>query len=215
MKAVRDDLWETATFSPFAGLTTHAYLWTPPAGGNVLFYATGDDSEFDRIEELGGVAHQYLSHRDEAGTALALVRQRFGARLHSHAVEAAGIARFATPDVAFDHRHIDENGIEVVPTPGHSPGSTCFLVPGHGGARYLFTGDTLFRGTDGRWIAGYIGGVSDAASLAESLELIATLDPTLVISSAFTGEHAVHDVGRDRPWADDVARAAAGLAEVG
>jgi hydroxyacylglutathione hydrolase len=29
MRQVRADLWETNTDSPFPGLTTHAYLWTP------------------------------------------------------------------------------------------------------------------------------------------------------------------------------------------
>lgn len=37
VRQIRSDLWETRTDSPFPGLTTHAYLWTRPAG-NVLFY---------------------------------------------------------------------------------------------------------------------------------------------------------------------------------
>jgi hypothetical protein len=77
------------------GLTTHAYLWTPPAGDAVLFYAPGSDADFDAVEALGGVGHQYLSHRDEAGPTLALLAGRFGARLHVPAAEADDIARFA------------------------------------------------------------------------------------------------------------------------
>jgi hydroxyacylglutathione hydrolase len=210
MRAVRTDLWETATFSPFAGLTTHAYLWTPPSGANVLFYAPGNDTELDHMEELGGVAHQYLSHRDEAGPALAMVADRFGASLHSNAAEVDDIAEFAVPDVAFDHRHVDANRVEVIPTPGHSPGSTCFLVPGADGARYLFTGDTIYRRADGRWAAGFIPGISDAAALAVTLDLLATLEPTVVISSAFAGDSATHDIG-DREWPARVAEATAGL----
>jgi glyoxylase-like metal-dependent hydrolase (beta-lactamase superfamily II) len=209
MKPVRADLWETATFSPFPGLTTHAYLWTPPDAGNVLFYAPGDDSDLDAIDELGGIAVQYLSHRDEAGPTLARVAERFGAELRSHAAELDDVAHFRTPTVTFERRHLDEWGIEVVPTPGHSPGSTCYLVPGSGGATYLFTGDTLYRRADGRWTAGYIAGYSDATALAASLELIATFEPTVVISSAFAGDRAVHDVeGR---WADLVAEAIGAL----
>ena len=36
MKHVLSDLWETRTYSPFPGLTTHAYLWTP---ARALFYS--------------------------------------------------------------------------------------------------------------------------------------------------------------------------------
>ena len=39
--------------------------------------------------------------------------------------------------------------IEVVHTPGHSPGSVCFRVTGDGQER-LFSGDTLFQGSIGR-----------------------------------------------------------------
>ncbi|WP_055071182.1 MBL fold metallo-hydrolase [Clostridium massiliamazoniense] len=48
---------------------------------------------------------------------------------------------------------VDENSkiaignkvVEVIETPGHTPGGICFLVDGH-----LITGDTLFKGTIGR-----------------------------------------------------------------
>lgn len=71
MRQIRADLWETRTDSPFPGLTTHAYLWTPDSGENVLFYSTGGDADFDDVHGLGGIVHQYLSHRDEAGPMLA------------------------------------------------------------------------------------------------------------------------------------------------
>lgn len=66
------------------------------------------------------------------------------------------VAEVRRPEVVFDERHVDANGIEGVPTPGHTPGSTCFLVPRAGGLAYLFTGDTSYRGADGRWRAGYL-----------------------------------------------------------
>ena len=71
MRPIRADLWETRVDNPYPGLTTHAYLWTGGADGNVLFYGTQTDADFDQLEALGGVAHHYLSHRDEAGPMLA------------------------------------------------------------------------------------------------------------------------------------------------
>lgn len=206
MRQICPDLWETRPYSPFPGLTTHAYLWTPPGGSNVLFYAPGTDDDFEQMEGLGGVAHQYLSHRDEAGPALRLVAGRFGARLHVAAAELDDITRFVSADVVFDGRHVDSNGVEVIPTPGHSPGSTCFLVPGDSGASYLFTGDTIYRADDGRWTAGYIPGVSDAAALASSFDLLSSVRPDLVVSSAFAGDAGAHHVS-DPDWNAAVAEA--------
>jgi hypothetical protein len=70
MRPIRADLWETRVDNPYPGLTTHAYLWTGGAGGNVLFYGTQTDADFDQLEALGGVTDHYLSHRDEAGPML-------------------------------------------------------------------------------------------------------------------------------------------------
>lgn len=209
MRPIRTDLWEARVDSPFPGLTTHAYLWTGGPDGNVLFYGTQTDADFDEFEALGGVAHHYLSHRDEAGPMVGRIAERFGARLHAPAAELAEIGQHAHIDIPLGSRHVDANGVEVIPTPGHSPGSTCYLVPGANGQTYLFTGDTVFVGADGTWAAGYIPPISDAVPLAASLRLLATLRPDLVISSAFPGDSAVHVPGRG--WADGVAHALAGL----
>lgn len=62
--------------------------------------------------------------------------------------------------------------IEIIPTPGHSPGGVCFLV-GH----RLFTGDTLFKGGVGR--VDLPGGDLDV--LRDSLGVLARLDPNTVV----------------------------------
>ena len=211
MKQIRPDLWETEAEHPFPGLNTHAYLWTAP-GGNVLFYNTTLDSEFDEIAELGGVARQYLSHQDEIAPSLRTVKQRFGSTLHTTAVEAPVVAETCSVDGTFDRRGTEPPGFEVIPTPGHTPGSACFLVPGADGETYLLTGDTLVRGEDGAWFAGYIPGHSDRASLADTLRALADLTPTTVISSAFTGDSGVTALG-DRRWADCVDEALRGLTQ--
>lgn len=204
MTQIRTDLWETRTDSPFPGLTTHAYLWKTN-GHNVLFYCPATDADFAALESLGGIHDQYLSHQDEAGPMLTHIAERFGAQLHAPAIELATIGRHAHIDVPLAGRHIDANGIEVIPSPGHSPGSTSYLVAGAEG-RYLFTGDTIFVDADGQWSTFVIPGVGDSAEMAMSLELLATLEPDVVISSAFGG-HAVTVLGT-RTWAECVAEAA-------
>ena len=209
MRQVLADVWETRTDSPFPGLTTHAYLWT---GSNALFYSTASDADFDAIDELGGVADHYLSHRDEASPMLARIADRFSSRLHAPAAELLEIGQHAHVDVPMGSRHVEANGVEVIPTPGHSPGSTCYQVSGTEGT-YLFTGDTLILGDNGKWWAGFIPGISDADPLASSLRLLATLDPHVVISSAFQGDSAVHRIDAGS-WPGHVEQALAGLSDV-
>lgn len=205
LRRIRADLYETRTDSPFPGLTTHAYLWTRP-DGNALFYCPATDAQLDDIAALGGVADQYLSHQDEAGPMLATLAGRFGATLHAPAAEVARIGKHADVHVPLDSRHVDSLGVQVIPTPGHSPGSTSYLVSGVDGETYLFTGDTIFPRGDGTWGTFVIPGVGDPVALRESLRLLGTLSPDLVISSAFAGDSA-HETMTGARWSQCVARA--------
>jgi hydroxyacylglutathione hydrolase len=212
VRQIRPDLWETEVEYPFPGLSTHAYLWIPPSGRNVLLYNTTHAHELDSIVELGGVARQYLSHQDEVAPSLRTIKERFGSTLHSHAAEVGIVSEVAAVDGAFETRHVDADGIEVIPTPGHTPGSTCFLVPAAQGGTYLFTGDSIYVASNGTWSAGYIPGHSDRETLAESLRGLAELSPDVIISSAFAGDSGVHELG-DTKWADCVDEALQSLGE--
>ena len=203
---IREDLGQTRLDTPFPGLTTHAYLWRGP-NGNVLFYSPATEADFDAIEAIGGVSDQYLSHLDEAGPNLARIAERFGSRLHAPSAEAAAIAKHAHIDVRLDAvRHVDDNGVEVLPTPGHSPGSTSYLVTGMGGQKYLFTGDTIFPRGDGTWGTFLVPGRGDAGALRRSVDLLGGLAPDLVIASAFAGDSPFETVDRER-WSAIVASA--------
>ncbi|QBS45226.1 MBL fold metallo-hydrolase [Nocardia sp. CS682] len=207
MHQIVPNLWETETLSPFPGLNTHAYLWTTPEG-NVLFYNTTFTEDFDKMAELGGVAHHYLSHRDEIASSLATVRARFDAKLHIHKADAVMVTDTPVDD-AFDTRHTAIAGLEVIPTPGHTPGSACYLAT-IDGKRYLFTGDTLVLGENGKWWAGYIEGHSDRDTLLATLDALAQLEPDVIVSSAFMSDKGVIELG-DRPWSECVAEARSGL----
>lgn len=187
MQTILPDLWETETEHPAPGLTTHAYLLTR-AQGNILFYNTSRPSAWPVIEKLGGICWQLLSHEDEVGSSLQTIRARFGAKLGIHELESEAAARFSAPDLLFREPGQLFDDVQIIPTPGHTPGSTCFLVTGHQGLRYLFTGDTLYRAKHGTWRAGMIDGHSNRKQLLNSLQLLSTLSPDVVISSAFTGD---------------------------
>lgn len=208
MKQIQPDVWETETQSPFPGLKTHAYLLTRP-DGNVLFYNTGHSHEIDRMAELGGVARQYLSHQDELGETLNEIAERYGSLLLGHQAEAEAFAKVRTPDLFLTQRETHLGNIDIIPTPGHSPGSTCFQVRSPLGKTYLFTGDTLFRDRDGRWRAGFIDGVHDESVrgvIADSLRTLRELKPDVVFGSAFLGEFGFETI-ESGSWPDKVDRA--------
>lgn len=208
MKQVLPDVWETAVENPFPGLTTHAYLLT--RSENILFYNTGNVGEIRKMAELGGVAYQFISHKDEIGDGIRVIRDTYGAQLVGNALELDAFGSVVVPDVLIEQRGSYPGGVEAIPTPGHTVGSTCFLVSATDGRRYLFTGDTLYRSADGNWKPGYIAGHSRREPLLKSLRLLADLQPDVVFSSAFTGSSGLQAVSPNE-WRRQVEYAIATL----
>jgi hydroxyacylglutathione hydrolase len=186
MKQIYPDLWQTNPEHPFPNLNTHAYLLVRNAG-NVLFYSSGHSDEHRHIQQLGGITRQYVSHRDEAGPALVRIKQIFGSELCCHQLEEKVVSKACPVDLTFQAREIHLGDIEVMPTPGHTDGSTCFLFRSPHGRTYLFTGDTIFP-SDGSWetfVMPQAGG--SKSDLINSLTLLHSLKPDVVISSASVG----------------------------
>ena len=83
-------------------------------------------------------------HHDHVGAAVEM-RERLHVPLRIHPADAAQ-AGFV-PDPPLEHGEelgVGSLRLRVIHTPGHTPGSTCFTLPGH-----LFSGDTLFPGGPG------------------------------------------------------------------
>ncbi|MDO8669990.1 MAG: MBL fold metallo-hydrolase [Dehalococcoidia bacterium] len=84
-------------------------------------------------------------HKDHFGGAGAL-KEATGARIAVHAANAAALEKESDSlkvDILLDHRsqfHVDGVKVEVINTPGHSPGDLCLFVQESG---ILFTGDTI------------------------------------------------------------------------
>lgn len=191
MKQLYPDLWQTRAEHPFGpAVATHAYLLTRSMG-NVLFYGSGHLDEHQEILRLGGIARQYLSHRDEASAALRSIKETFRSQLCCHALEEEAIGKACPVDLTFDKRELHLGDIEVIPTPGHTEGSACFLHHSPHRQTYLFTGDTIFADGDswGTYVA-----EEDKPTLKRSLELLGGLGPSVVMSSASVGRIPVKEV---------------------
>jgi glyoxylase-like metal-dependent hydrolase (beta-lactamase superfamily II) len=81
--------------------------------------------------------------------------------------------------------------LDVLHTPGHTPGSVSFAL-GVGGRTLLLTGDTLFRGSVGRWD---LGGTSLADIVASIRgQLFTYPDDTVVVP----GHGPATTIGREK-----------------
>jgi glyoxylase-like metal-dependent hydrolase (beta-lactamase superfamily II) len=173
---------ETLSFAPtFHG---RAFLLRR-RDGNILVYSSGRmKEEADALLTQGGISRQYLNHRHQAMASCDWVSERFAAPLFVPKLEETVIAATCRVGGAFARRELHLPDFEVIPTPGHTEGSTCFLWD-DGQRRYLFTGDTIYL-KDGEWIAAVLS-VSDRAAYLKSLALIGELDFDVLVPSMARG----------------------------
>src|SRR4051812_30879598 len=151
-------------------------------------YAVGDLIELvgaDGMNVVGALATHY--HADHVGGSMMGYRiegvrellDRVGVKVHVQEAEAAYVKKvteLSDGDLAVhdsgDVVTVGDVRIELVHTPGHTPGSQCFLVDGR-----LVSGDTLFLEGCGRTdLPG-----SDPAEMYDSLQRLATLPDDVVV----------------------------------
>lgn len=122
-----------------------------------------DQAEADGIRVTGALVTHY--HQDHIGGSLfgheiegvARFLERNPAPVHVNKFEAEGVAKVAAIPRSELSEHeggdvIEIGGIRIrlLHTPGHTPGSQCFLVEEKGHPSSLVSGDTLFLGSCGR-----------------------------------------------------------------
>jgi glyoxylase-like metal-dependent hydrolase (beta-lactamase superfamily II) len=173
-------------------MVNFAYLLGDRQTGEALVvdpaYAVGDlvdIAEGDGMRIVGSlVTHHHPDHvgGSMGGFSLEGVTEligRTGGKVHVHRDEAEFVQRVtgcSTSDLAtHDSGDIVEIGairVELLHTPGHTPGSQCFLVDG-----ILVSGDTLFLEGCGR--TDFPG--SDPGQMYDSLTRLAQLAPGTVV----------------------------------
>jgi len=138
--------------------------------GNVIIYnSPGVSDAADAIRDLGPASHLLINHAHES---------MYGAPaldvpIWVHKRDREEVARDLSVAGAFTGRQWIGDDLEVIPTPGHTAGTTSFLWDS-GDRRYLFTGDFIWI-EQGNWKAVVLdGGLRD--EYVASLELVRDLD---------------------------------------
>ncbi|UCE87870.1 MAG: MBL fold metallo-hydrolase [Deltaproteobacteria bacterium] len=122
-----------------------------------------DLAEADGMVVVGALATHY--HQDHVGgqifgfdiEGLARLLARNPVKVHVNDAEADGLRRITGVSESDLERHrggdvlaLGEIRVRLLHTPGHTPGSQCFLVEEAGQPARLVSGDTLFLGSCGR-----------------------------------------------------------------
>jgi glyoxylase-like metal-dependent hydrolase (beta-lactamase superfamily II) len=122
-----------------------------------------DAAEADGMQVVGALVTHY--HQDHVGgrifgfdiEGVARLLARRPMPIHVHAHEAEGVKKITGCSEGDLVRHaggdvlaLGELRVRLLHTPGHTPGSQCFLVEESGAPGRLVSGDTLFLGSCGR-----------------------------------------------------------------
>ena len=122
-----------------------------------------DQAEADDMNVVGALVTHY--HQDHVGGSIfgmdiegvPRLLERRPVPLHVNALEAEGVRRITGASESDLVRHDGGDAIELgalrirlLHTPGHTPGSQCFLIEERGQPGRLIAGDTLFLGSCGR-----------------------------------------------------------------
>jgi glyoxylase-like metal-dependent hydrolase (beta-lactamase superfamily II) len=137
----------------------------------IISLATGDSMVIDApseaeeiLKQLNGTNPRYIAlthnHIDHIG-ALRRLKSELKIPLAAHPLDTAGLPE--SLDIKLDDENYLTVGalkIKALHTPGHTPGSMCFLA-----GRYLLAGDTIFPGGPG-----YTSSPSDFSQILRSIE---------------------------------------------
>lgn len=153
--------------------------------GRVLEIAAKDD-----MKVVGGiVTHYHYDHINGAPDLLSAIK----GKIYIHKSEGPYLKGMKS-DLEFvdagHHLKVGSVDIEFLHTPGHTPGSQCFLVNGH-----LISGDTLFINACGR--CDLPGG--DAATMYASLQKLAKLpEETILLPGHNYADQPTSTIGQEK-----------------
>jgi glyoxylase-like metal-dependent hydrolase (beta-lactamase superfamily II) len=135
------------------------------------------------------VTHGHRDHHENVGSLRGLLGTQVGI-----GIDDANLLSISADVLIVDQQSFGFGSLslQAIHTPGHTPGSTCFLI-----GKHLFTGDTLFPGGPGNTQKDPLRFERIIASIRE--RLFSLPDHTVV----YPGHGLDTTIGRERPHLDE------------
>ena len=150
--------------------TLRAFLCRRQAGNVLVYGSPAVPAEAQAIADLGGAWRHYLGHGHESEF---VTEPPAAEAVLIHERDSAELARRVGRVETFSADHLVGDDFEVIPIPGHTPGTTAYVWDS-GHERVLFSADTIFL-RDGEWQVALLSS-SDRDAYVESLERIRELE---------------------------------------
>jgi glyoxylase-like metal-dependent hydrolase (beta-lactamase superfamily II) len=175
-----------------------SYVLERPQGNLIVYNSPGVSESADAIAALGAPARLLINHGHES----IYGQPAIDVPVWVHSKDRAEIAGSLDVSGAFDERTMIDADLEVIPTPGHTVGTTSFLW-NNGRHRFLFTGDFIWI-ENGEWKAVVLSPQLRDDYLA-SLALVRDLDFDVLVPWGTTeGDPSFGLVADDREKRDRI-----------
>ncbi|MWV47977.1 MBL fold metallo-hydrolase [Rathayibacter sp. VKM Ac-2803] len=146
-----------------------SFVLQRPEGTVVVYNSPGVSEAATAIRQLGPPSRLLVNHAHEAMYG----QPELDVAVWMHHADRSEVGASLEIAGTFDRREWIDHDLEVIPTPGHTPG-TCSYLWDNGTNRFLFTGDFLWI-ENGEWKAVVLDPALRADYL-DSLRLIRDLD---------------------------------------
>jgi hypothetical protein len=180
----------TARLPYQANVLLRSYVLRRPAGNVVVYNSPGVSACAREIEALGGASRLLVNHEHEAMYG----PPDLDVPIYVHDRDRAAAESALSVSGVFTERQMIDDDIEVIPTPGHTPGTTSYLWD-DGRRRFLFTGDFIWT-EHGEWKAVLLDPGQRQAYL-DSLATVRELDFDVLVPWGVTeGDPCVVETSR-------------------
>jgi len=178
----------TAPLPFLSGVVVRSFVLERAEGNVIIYHSPGITAAAREILELGQPWRLLVNHWHEAMYAA----PDLDVPIFVHEDDVAATALPITG--TFSKREKIADDLEVIPTPGHTPGTTMFLWD-NGEHRVLFPGDSIWV-QGGEWKAVLLGESDREAYVASLSRLMAIEFDVLVPWGSEDGEPYAHGVTR-------------------